>query len=388
MWHKLVSSFLLLFISLFIITVPFDYSILPNIGALFSSFFSSIAQWVGVEILGLPDSSLFLLLSDSTGLYVHVLVLFIASIVFSFVWGLRGSKEYSFLSIVLRISAYFLALQLLDYGFNKIFKLQFYSPEPNLLFTNLGQLSKDILYWSSMGTSYVYSVFMGGIEVIVAVLLLFRKTRFIASLAAFAVLLNVVAINFGFDISVKIYSLFLLFLSVVLLWIQRGRLADMLGNTLAKPINYSFPLPSLFKKIWLLPMLKSILVLLFLVEAIYPNVKSNNFNDDNYVYSKIQGAYLLDSNPSFTHLFIHRRGYFILQNQDGSMSSHRMKLDEINQEITMIMGDYSFLVKYKEEESKLRFTGKLLHHSLDLLAKPIDLSELPIKDDGFHWTID
>ena len=40
--------------------------------------------------------------------------------------------------------AWFLALQLLQYGFDKVFKHQFYLPEPNTLYTPLGLLPPDL----------------------------------------------------------------------------------------------------------------------------------------------------------------------------------------------------------------------------------------------------
>ena len=103
------------------------------------------------------------------------------------------------------------------YGFNKVFKIQFYIPEPNTLYTPLGQLSKDILFWSSMGSSHSYNLFMGLVEILPALFLLFRRTRMLGAVISFTVLLNVLMINFGFDISVKILSSFLLFLSLVIL---------------------------------------------------------------------------------------------------------------------------------------------------------------------------
>ena len=103
-----------------------------------------------------------------------------------------------------------LAFFLLRYGFDKLFKHQFYLPEPNTLYTPVGLLSKDILFWTSMGTSHSYNVFMGLIEIIPAFLLFFKRTRMLGGLISFAVLLNVLMINIGFDITVKILSSFLL----------------------------------------------------------------------------------------------------------------------------------------------------------------------------------
>ena len=53
------------------------------------------------------------------------------------------------------------------------------------------------------------------LQVIAASLLLFKKTRTIGILITIGILTNVVAINFSFDISVKIYATFLFFLAIL-----------------------------------------------------------------------------------------------------------------------------------------------------------------------------
>ncbi|RYD88544.1 MAG: hypothetical protein EOP54_27080, partial [Sphingobacteriales bacterium] len=75
------------------------------------------------------------------------------------------------------IVLYFLAYVFLKYGFDKVFGLQFYTPAPNILYTPFGNLDKDILFWSTMGTSPAYSIFTGMVEVVAALLLLSRRTR-------------------------------------------------------------------------------------------------------------------------------------------------------------------------------------------------------------------
>ncbi|WP_199139323.1 hypothetical protein, partial [Pedobacter sp. ASV12] len=98
----------------------------------------------------------------------------------------------------------------MKYGIDKVLLQQFSTPEANILYTPFGNLDKDILLWSTFGTSKFYNVAIGFVEVFVALLLFFRSTRLVGFYMSLALFLNICIINFGFDISVKTFSLFLL----------------------------------------------------------------------------------------------------------------------------------------------------------------------------------
>jgi hypothetical protein len=130
------------------------------------------------------------------------------------------------------IIRYYLALILFIYGFSKVFKAQFYLPEPNLLFTTLGNLDKDILFWSTIGSSRSYSIFLGIIEIIPAMLLLFRKTSFIGSLIATGVLLHVVAINLLFYFCENLFTFFIDFSAFFSIPNNKKHLAPLSNRTI------------------------------------------------------------------------------------------------------------------------------------------------------------
>ena len=52
------------------------------------------------------------------------------------------------------------------------------------------------------------------LEILAAVLILIKRTRLMGLLLSLGILINVVAVNFGFDISVKLFSLFFFFFEV------------------------------------------------------------------------------------------------------------------------------------------------------------------------------
>ena len=59
------------------------------------------------------------------------------------------------------------------------------------------------------GFSKGYNLFLGLGEFIAGTLLLHRKTRLIGTLIALSIITNIVAINFFYDIPVKLFSSFI-----------------------------------------------------------------------------------------------------------------------------------------------------------------------------------
>src|SRR5690554_1822611 len=194
-WASCWSVFVFLFL-------PFTYNFIPNIGIGLSTFIlpvnKEVCSWFGVEIQETY------LISDSLAFYSTAFILLLFSGLIS---GVISWKYKSVIpkiqKVILGLMVLLLAFFLIRYGLDKLFNRQFYTPASNTLHTPTGQLSKDILFWSSMGTSSFYNAFMGIAEVITGILLLFNRTRFLGLLLAFGILGNILSVNIGFDITVK-----------------------------------------------------------------------------------------------------------------------------------------------------------------------------------------
>lgn len=375
---RLMQSFALRWVVLFVVSFPFSFPfprpILPDVGRVFSPFFEKWAAWTGRHLFGLPETFSSPLISDSKGLYLNAFNLLIASFFLGLLWTRLARKRgednwlrYGFIVFV----RYYLAFQLLVYGFNKVFKWQFYLPEPNLLFTPLGDLHRDILFWSAMGSSYSYTVFSGMAEIIPAILLLFRRTRRIGALIAAGVMLNVVAINFGFDISVKLLSSFLLLLSLIA----------------AVPLHWR---PHFSKK-WIYYGLKSALIGLLLLDSLYPYLKTGNFNDDRAPRPAFHGAWEVEGKPEWRRLFVHRRGYLIVQDRQDKMQDYGLSIDTMRSEwIVEEWGSrkLSGLAYRQDTDSTLVLEGDFFGDSVQIHLKKLELHTLPLMEKEFHWTID
>lgn len=396
-----VYQTLSLFAFLAILFIPFSFqyvTIQPVITKLlFEDLIVYIATKTDIILISNPEIS-----SDSATLYLLLFILFLIAVIvvliLSFFNFWKTNKKIIF-KVIQLIITYYLACVMLKYGFDKIFKVQFYLPEPNTLYTPLGMLDKDILFWSTMGTSYSYNVFMGLMEVIPALMLLFKKTRILGLFILSGVLLNVVFVNFGFDISVKLYSLFLLLLCVLLLSPNLKKiiqffiankpvvLSRLEGSDLiiSKPIRIT---------------IKTIVIFFLFMETVFPYVQKENFNDDKIARNPLYGAYEVlkiekkqteknTVNLNIKRIFLHRDNYFIFQYADDTMEDFYLEINDAKNQFT--------LTNYNGEKIKLQYeyaenSKTLVLYSpelgINIYSKSLPWKKLPLLQPLFHWTVD
>lgn len=402
--HSFVSIVSSIFFLLGIIFIPFPFDLFP--------FQARVTDFLFGKLIGITADGLFGIVlkdtkvySDSVSMYILLLLLFFIIIfigLFLRIGRLKMPAE-RFSSFVYKIGCYYLALQLLQYGLDKVFKAQFYLPEPNTLYTPLGQVSKDLLFWSSMGTSYSYTIFTGAAEVVAAVLILFKRTRLLGLLAGGALLLHITAINFSFDISVKAYSCFLLLLSIYLLTSFIKRLYRFFFTQESIPAittnsnDYPF-----FKQPFVSVFFKSLFIGLLAVEALYPYVRSGNFNDDLEQRPYLHGAYEVNSvtvggdtvalvSSPVRRFFIHRNGYMIFQNQQEEMQDYQLTYDTSHH--LLQLKDYQLQetilrYNYSPGDSLLSLRYKKNGQEYELTGRQLNWRELPAIKNEFHWTVD
>ena len=130
----------------------------------------------------------------------------------------RRRPNYQTLYAHLRLLVRFtLAFTMLSYGFAKLYPLQFVPPFMTTLTETYGESSPMGILWTFMGASAAYTRFCGMAEVTAGLLLLFRRTTVVGALVATGAMLNVAALNFCYDVPVKLYSVHLVLMSIFLL---------------------------------------------------------------------------------------------------------------------------------------------------------------------------
>ena len=378
--HSFYVRFSITFIVLFVLTISIHFSSIPII---------SNCIFELKEKFNLNNVS-----SDSHKMFQNIQMILSFSFGFSIIWisvktRLLEIKFHFFLQV---LSAYLLAFFLLKYGFDKLFKHQFYQPEPNILYTPVGKLSKDILFWTSMGTSYSYNVFMGIIEIVPALLLFFKRTRMLGSLISLGVLINVFMINIGFDITVKFLSSFLIFLNINVLLPYSKRLSSFfLCNSSIKNNDSKFQ-NFLIEKPKVEMFVKSLIIYLIIFETIHPFIYTSNYNDDLQKRPPHHGAYeikeidvkcensiYLGKLNHLKRIFIHRKGYLILQNQNDSMVDFQADLYSLRKKIEIKTPNGIILLNFNKNAIEWTENGQ----EFKLIVKKIDYRKSPLLQDNF-----
>jgi hypothetical protein len=203
----------------------------------------AVVPWVGKHILNMTRDIPKTMTGgpDDAASAVSILCFVVLGIAVTLVWSLldRKRKEYDRLYDWLRTYVrYVLALNMFVYGMAKVIQLQFPFPGLGQLTTQFGQLPPAALLWNFMGYSRAYSFFAGLAEVAGAFLLFFRRTTTLGALVSAGVLLNVVMLNFCYDVIVKFIALHLLLMCVFLMIPDIKRLTNvLLLNRPALPVN-------------------------------------------------------------------------------------------------------------------------------------------------------
>ncbi len=182
---------------------------------------------------------------DTTLQYVSVFLSFVAALCGTAIWSMLDQRReqyvilHSWLRLIIR---YFLALMLIGYGNSKVFLLQFPENSLSRLGQEYGTFSPMGVVWSFMGASAAYTVFSGLAEVTGGILLFFRRTTALGAAVTFGVMTNIVALNYCYDIPVKIHSTHYLLMSAFLLAPDFRRLVNVfLLNRVAEPADFRFP---------------------------------------------------------------------------------------------------------------------------------------------------
>jgi hypothetical protein len=406
--RKIIFRCTVVFVLLILITLPFKRYVLPDIGKHLQFVFEPLVKFSAKHIFHLQHSYTSSITSDATGMYIHFFNMAVVAILVSLVWTMidKQRKNYIVLSSWFRaVCSYYLALQLLVYGCSKLFQWQFYTPEPNTLFTTLGNTPKDLLYWSAIGTSSVYSIFCGMIEVVPALLLLFRKTRTLGASIAALVLLNVVMLNVGFDISVKLYSSFLLLIALIVAAPALYFLMAQFGNGKAVALKVAdASYNKIMPKHFYVP-IKTLVLAALVIEVLYPYISTKNFNDKVAAKPVLFGAYEVDSFyknnvlvPPLTtdtvrwrRIFVHSKGYFITQHMNDAMQDYNMETDTLTKRFAIEHTQNKMLTIFSYKlinDTILEVDGTMYNDSIRMLLKKINLQQLPALKKEFNWTID
>lgn len=152
----------------------------------------------------------------------------------AWVWSLldRKTREYDRLYYLLRVLLrYRLAIGMIGYGVIKLFPLEMPYPSLSELHEHYGDLLPWKAYAFTTGVAKAhYETTLGLLEIGAGFLMLYRKTATIGAGIITAILINVVTVNFAYQLGEHVYSAYLLSIALFLLAYDTPRLFHLLVN--------------------------------------------------------------------------------------------------------------------------------------------------------------
>jgi len=322
---------------------------------------------------------------DSSGMYVLLLIVPLLGLFSATIYFIPRINHVKFkpLPAARVLTTYFLVLELWEYGWVKLTKMQFYLPEPNTVYTEFGQLSKDIAYWSVIGSSHSYVVFLGILELVAGTLVLIRRTRFLGLLLTAGIFINVLMVNISFDISVKLFAVTLLGMTCILL-LNYPNQWRYLFQIPIKPVSVKQSSETRMMR-WGRALVLSFMV----VEVVSPTVLAESLNDDTIERPAYHGAYAIQNHPMWNQLFVHRRGYIIVENKRGEQLSWKV-VSQTNGQFQLLeetSGTKSNL-QFLNENNTLQIRWKEGIQTIQCTIRPLPYKNLPLLKESFHWFSD
>jgi len=232
-WHPFTrTGFRFAFVYLLLFNLPFPLNAFPyvdKIGEWYNAIWNWMVPRVARAVFHREIDPVFNGSGDRTFDYVLVACLLLIALAITIIWTILDRKRlsyptlYRWLNVYVRFS---LGAVMIGYGAYKVISSQFPPPTLDRLMQPYGDSSPMGLLWTFMGASEAYTMFVGAAEMIAGILLFPRKTSMLGALMSAGVLSNIVALNFSYDVPVKLYSSHLLAMAVFLLLPELRRLAN------------------------------------------------------------------------------------------------------------------------------------------------------------------
>lgn len=333
---------------------------------------------------------------------VYYLTIIIISLLVVIAWSIvdRHKKNYHRLNHWFRLYIrYIIALIMFSYGITKVIPSQMSYPGITDLLTPMGDESRFSVVWNFVGASPGYEAFTGFCEVIASLLLIFNRTYVLGGLLMCAVLTNVVALNFFYNIGVSLPSSLLLVSVLYLLAPYALKLAQFFFQ--AKTISLSEKHYS-FEKGWR----KYAVIALGICIPLFSFI--NSLYEANTIYRKLRAEAkeqrLYDVNyfiakdtlqPLLTDTLRWRRFVFLskksaaVYNMEDKAVFYDCDLDPLKR--TCRLHDYDDSAKWDilhysyPQKNMLQFTGSWKGAAVTILMKEIPIDSMNLKKEKFRF---
>lgn len=364
---------------------------------------------IGESILGIsytirtgPNGS-----GDTTYDYIVVFVIFVTSILATVIWSLLDKKSinykklYYWLTVAIR---FYIGLMLINYGIWKLIKLQFGYPSMQVLTQTYGESSPMRLAWTFLGFSKGYNIFMGLAEV-AAIFLLFRRTLSFGLIITLATTANVMAVNYFYDVPVKITSTHLVLMTLFLFAYNFKELCGFFffKKTLKLSIIPKPNFKKIAKKTFLV--IKIILISCSVGLGVYGAKQAQNSRLAGVNDIRIKGLYEVENFmvnkdtletkskngiKKWKYLMLKNKRYAMVKYDDYKAKWYKIEMDSIEDKFTL--EDYTdslkvFQLNLKEKDSVIYLNGTFEKDTIAIkLRKYTNFKKkFLLTNRGFNW---
>lgn len=204
----------------------------------YHDFQNIVAFWPPQIILIESEEGVFGILN-----YINLILVFGIAVVLGSVWTIidKKSENYTKLYYWIRVLArYRLAFGMIGWGLKKAFPMQMVFPTVGMLNTPFVDMAEKKLYWSHVGVSFGYTVFLGIAEIIPGLLLLHRKTAVLGGALAAVVCFNICIANHAYDAGVAVPAAYFTLIGIFVAWYDLPKIWTLLvGEKDIEPYRYN-----------------------------------------------------------------------------------------------------------------------------------------------------
>ena len=406
--EKILFRFSALFFGIYIFPFPLDYfPFLIGLLIFIRNAWNGLVVFTGRHILHLPydiivqpNGS-----GDTTWNYVQLFIMVVFAVAGCIIWSIADVRKKNYnrwlywLTVGVR---YYLAFALINYGSVKILKVQFPAPSISRLFEPYGQSSPMGLAWTFLGYSKGYNYFMGMAEIIGGLLLLFKKSKTFGALFSMTVTCNIVAINFCFDVPVKLYSSALLAMAVFIAAPEISRLYQFFFNRKTTSLkSHSYTFEKRWQRVTVLAVKTLLIFYIFIRVALNGINASKRYGDDapkpelygyynvvTFVKNKDTLAPLLTDTTRWNKILFDNYNRLTIKKMSDTLIAYNYTDNRMRHELKLTQRDdvtsgYIFIYNAIDKNSlELRSIGK---DAIYMQLNKIEVNDFLLMKRGFHW---
>jgi uncharacterized membrane protein YphA (DoxX/SURF4 family) len=333
--------------------------------------------------------------------YVRFALNLILAFFAAIVWSILDKKRASYTTLfywfqtLLRV---FLCIVMILYGLAKVFKGQFSDPSLELLLQPVGEMSPMGLAWTFMGHSMVYNIFLGSLEILGGLLLLYRKTTTLGSILILGIMVNVAIMNLTYDIPVKLFSIHLVLMAFILFVANGKRVLNFFlkneATEKAQFLDYIknkslLKIVRFFKKVAII--LIPILVILqcFIQFKATEQLRSNSemrgiWKVETFIKQNDTLAPLLTDSSRWRYLIIDYKKKAVVKKMTDAIERYSFEENTETKELVFKSSTDSIFQKFTysiSDSNELKLKGD----SLNISFKKVLTSKFRLLNRKFHW---